>query len=1009
SGETIYADAYDFEHNIVRYLSNGVVANNVHTVHDNLFEHINNSYDPADHPNVLETNAEADSDNYVYNNIFRYNQAAVGIWTVAAAGHTDHYFNNVIFDSSSGGDANNDNCWMVSGNTGSTVYFINNTFDAPCRIRNTGNAPFTPPFVGNEYLYNNHLIGYGSLSDLAGTGDNGANATIIERTDTYETEAAANAQGYTASDNYAPANSSGATVNAGTNYTGLSMPGLAADILGVFRPATGPWSTGAYQVNGVAIQQTPGTDIYVSQNGSGTGTSCADPLPISWANATSNWGTSAGQIGPGVTLHLCGTFTGAAGATLLKAQGSGTAGHPITIKFEPGAVAAAPYWAGSNNPGGGAIDISMKSYIILDGGTNGLIENTKNGTGLAYHADSVGVMAEGCEDCEIKNLTIADMYVHTSPSDTSVDQTQVIGIEFSGTNTSVHNNTIHDAGWALGDVYNVGVLLRGGNDISGGDNDSLIYGNDIYNIDHGIWLAGYGVAQTIKVFGNHIHDYANWDTTSNAYHHDGIHAFGWPATSTSFAKINDLWIYDNLFDGDPGNNVTGHVFLEGWNATSDPTPWTDSTGMLHFFNNIGVFPNGRLTYNGIFAIMYAGSNFQIYNNTVVGSSPTAGGSVCLGVASPNPTIKNNVIEGCNVLIGSVTQINNPSQIDYNTYGDCDNSYNCWWDLGPGTGDFTKWLSISGGADAHSTYHSNIDLDSNYRPLAGSPAIGSALNLTGLGTAPLDSDIVGTARPASSAWDAGAYQSGSNQVFTTSGSSAAASGSTSGSSGTTGGTTSGTSGGGGVSTGGGGVGGGGFGGGASINASTNSGTNSPTPNSPTTPCSSSPSVIPASALSLTIGTRGPEVTNLQTFLVIMGYLNRSYITGYFGPLTKAALNSYVASHPSTCRSNIQAPSNNNQTNSNNQISTFTRSLKLGMIGRDVKNLQIFLNQHNFTVSQYGPGSSGHETTYFGPATFRAVIRFQNAYANQILAPYGLSRGTGFFGPSTMKEVNAMRGL
>ncbi|MDE1941146.1 MAG: peptidoglycan-binding protein, partial [Patescibacteria group bacterium] len=201
--------------------------------------------------------------------------------------------------------------------------------------------------------------------------------------------------------------------------------------------------------------------------------------------------------------------------------------------------------------------------------------------------------------------------------------------------------------------------------------------------------------------------------------------------------------------------------------------------------------------------------------------------------------------------------------------------------------------------------------------------------------------------------------------------------------------------------------GGFGGGgAAITASANSGaSNSAAMNSNTTPCVASPSAIPASALSLSIGTRGSSVTNLQTFLVIMGYLQRQYITGYFGPLTKAALTSYQLAHPSTC-SNTQAPSNNNQTSSNNQISIFTRSLKLGMIGNDVKNLQIFLNQHNFTVSQSGAGSSGHETTYFGPATFRALIRFQNAYANQILAPYGLSQGTGFFGPSTMKEINSL---
>jgi len=79
--------------------------------------------------------------------------------------------------------------------------------------------------------------------------------------------------------------------------------------------------------------------------------------------------------------------------------------------------------------------------------------------------------------------------------------------------------------------------------------------------------------------------------------------------------------------------------------------------------------------------------------------------------------------------------------------------------------------------------------------------------------------------------------------------------------------------------------------------------------------------------------------------------------------------------------------------------FTRNLKLGSRGSDVLELQILLNCLGFTLALEGAGSSGNETTYFGPLTRQAVISFQNTYAEEILHPVDLTEGTGFFGPST----------
>lgn len=77
--------------------------------------------------------------------------------------------------------------------------------------------------------------------------------------------------------------------------------------------------------------------------------------------------------------------------------------------------------------------------------------------------------------------------------------------------------------------------------------------------------------------------------------------------------------------------------------------------------------------------------------------------------------------------------------------------------------------------------------------------------------------------------------------------------------------------------------------------------------------------------------------------------------------------------------------------------FTRTLKIGMRGEDVRALQRALNENRETrIAESGPGSPGAETDYFGPATKRALIRFQEQHAAEVLAPLGLSYGTGVFG-------------
>jgi hypothetical protein len=77
-----------------------------------------------------------------------------------------------------------------------------------------------------------------------------------------------------------------------------------------------------------------------------------------------------------------------------------------------------------------------------------------------------------------------------------------------------------------------------------------------------------------------------------------------------------------------------------------------------------------------------------------------------------------------------------------------------------------------------------------------------------------------------------------------------------------------------------------------------------------------------------------------------------------------------------------------------LSVFTgynRDLDLGSVGTDVQQLQRFLNNNGYTIANSGAGSPGNESTYFGPATRSALIRFQQAN--------NITPASGYFGPVT----------
>ena len=79
-------------------------------------------------------------------------------------------------------------------------------------------------------------------------------------------------------------------------------------------------------------------------------------------------------------------------------------------------------------------------------------------------------------------------------------------------------------------------------------------------------------------------------------------------------------------------------------------------------------------------------------------------------------------------------------------------------------------------------------------------------------------------------------------------------------------------------------------------------------------------------------------------------------------------------------------------------SFAKDLSVGDKGGSVTDLQKALKQEGVY--------SGPITGYFGPLTKGGVARFQDKYAGDVLKPLNLTVGTGYFGLSTRKKLNAL---
>jgi len=179
-------------------------------------------------------------------------------------------------------------------------------------------------------------------------------------------------------------------------------------------------------------------------------------------------------------------------------------------------------------------------------------------------------------------------------------------------------------------------------------------------------------------------------------------------------------------------------------------------------------------------------------------------------------------------------------------------------------------------------------------------------------------------------------------------------------------------------------------------------------------------IPGDVIEITkelkFGDKDYQVKLLQTWLKQDASIYPSgKVTGWFGPLTRAAVIRFQEKYASE----ILAPQGLSkgtgvvdeytriklnelyaQSGIIPPVREITTDLRYGSHGDEVRLLQSWLAKDKDVYPQ------GIVSGWFGPLTRAAVIRFQEKYASEILAPQGLSKGTGVVDALTRKKLNEL---
>ena len=521
----------------------------------------------------------------------------------------------------------------------------------------------------------------------------------------------------------------------------------------------------------VSGSEAAASDFYVSQNGAGITNSLA------WLDTPAHWNNGAGTIQAGDTIHLCGTLT-----NTLTIGGSGTSGNPITILFEPNAKFSAPTISTPNSGW-----ICLADHIIIDGGVNGRIELTDNGTISTYGGTYTynnggiwGIYGDNHNDVTIKNLTIAGLYVRQTTNDPGPinDNNQNSAIfTRDSSNLTISNCVISDTRIALNLTYNYAYQ------------SNVVFTHCfLTNYVWGFSMAAdsdNGMLDNLIITNNTFCTGDAWEGNSD-FHRNSIYLRDDIVTG---GRMSNIVVACNYIKAGTNPKTT----VGGTSGFSFSINSSNAVQHLRIYNNIAIMmPPLLYSAGGGPQIESVGIDTLFANNTIIGwtNSGTGlyGGSGINSTFNPpgsaNDFVYNNiVVSGFGELIklytncAGLTNYDNPTinallsviHSDYNIFNyQAANSFaaaiystNGLWQE-PIRDWFGGWTNSFPSQEKHSS-SAIVQLGANFAPLStDTVAVGHGTNLTAYAIANnlpgLTNDFAGNPRPATGNWTIGAYQS-----------------------------------------------------------------------------------------------------------------------------------------------------------------------------------------------------------------------------------------------------------